>query len=115
MNYQIKTLPQGAELAGATPVMDEKTIAPGILAKHMAPKGKCGLLVVVEGACQFVWEDDPDQPIDCDPDHPVVIFPERYHHVILTGPVKLKVEFYTLPISLDGLDASAPRPGDDFI
>ena len=115
MNYQTKTLPQGAELAGATPVMDEKTIAPGILAKHMAPRGKCGLLVVEEGACQFVWEDEPDNPIDCDPDHPVVIFPERYHHVSLTGPVKLRVEFYTLPISLDGLDASAHRPGDDFI
>ena len=115
MNFQNAQLPPGAERAGATPTMDETTIAPGILAKHMAPKGKCGLLVVEEGACQFVWEDDQDNPIDCNPDHPVVIFPERYHHVVITGPVKLRVEFYTLPVTLQGLDSTASRPGEDFI
>ena len=95
--------------------MTHETIAPGILAKHMAPKGKCGLLVVEEGACQFVWEDDKENPIDCDPGHPVVIFPERYHHVRITGPVKLRVEFYTLPVTLGDFDDAAQRPGDDFI
>lgn len=115
MNFQNAQLPQGAELAGATPTMDELTIAPGILANHMAPKGKCGLLVVEKGACQFVWEDDTQHPIDCDPDHPVVIFPERYHHVSITGPVKLRVEFYSLPVSLEEFDTKASRPGDDFI
>ena len=84
MNFQNEKLPQGAELSGATPTMTEKTIAPGILAKHMAPKGKCGLLVVEEGACRFVWEDDADNPIDCDPGHPVGdlprTLPPRPHH-----------------------------------
>ncbi|MCG8563698.1 MAG: DUF1971 domain-containing protein [Desulfobacterales bacterium] len=115
MNYQNESLPRGATLAGATPMMDENSIAPGILKKHMAPKGKCGLLVVEEGACQFIWEDDPDTPIDCDPGHPVVIFPERFHHVKITGPVKLKVEFYSLPVTLEGLDPDAERPGENFI
>ena len=115
MNYQKESLPQGAVLAGATPVMDENTIAPGILKKHMAPKGKCGLLKVETGACQFIWEDDPDHPIDCDADHPVVIFPERYHHVKITGPVTLKVEFYSLPVTLGNMDDQAARPGEDFI
>ena len=115
MNYQDATLPEGAELAGSTPSMTEETIAEGILQNHMAPKGKCGLLVVEEGACQFVWEDDADNPIDCDPGHPVVIFPERYHHVRITGPVKLRVEFYSLPVTLGDFDASATRPGEDFI
>ena len=115
MNYQKDQLPDGAKLSGAAPVMTEKTIAPGILAKHMAPKGKCGFLVVEEGACQFVWEDDASNPIDCDPNHPVVIFPERYHHVAITGPVKLRVEFYALPVILEGLDETASRPGDNFI
>ena len=115
MNFQHASLPQGAELAGSTPVMDEHTIAPGILANHMAPKGKCGLLVVEEGSCQFVWEDDAENPIDCDPHHPVVIFSERFHHVVITGPVKLRVEFYSLPITMEGLHADALRPGDSFI
>ena len=115
MNFQNAEMPAGAELAGSTPVMTEETAIPGILANHMAPKGKCGRLVVEEGACQFVWEDDLDNPLDCDPDHPVVIFAERFHHVVLTGPVKLRVEFYSLPTTLGGLDPDAVRPGDDFI
>ena len=52
MNFQNAELPAGAELAGSTPVMTEETIVPGILANHMAPKGKCGLLVVEEGVTQ---------------------------------------------------------------
>jgi len=115
MNFQNAEMPAGAVLAGSTPTMTEETIVPGILANHMAPKGKCGLLVVEEGACQFVWEDDPDNIIDCDPEHPVVIFAERFHHVVLTGAVKLRVEFYALPVSLGDLDANAGRPGEDFV
>jgi tellurite resistance-related uncharacterized protein len=115
MNFQNAEMPAGAVLAGSTPTMTEETIVPGILANHMAPKGKCGLLVVEEGACRFVWEDDVDSPLDCDPDHPVVIFPERFHHVVLTGPVKLRVEFHTLPVSMGNLDPNAVRPGDDFV
>jgi tellurite resistance-related uncharacterized protein len=115
MNFQNADLPDGAELAGTTTTMTEETILPGILANHMAPKGKCGLLVVEEGACRFAWEDDLENPIDCDPDHPVVIFPERFHHVIVTGPVKLRVEFYALLTTVEGLDPKALRPGDDFV
>lgn len=115
MNFQNAEMPAGAVLAGSTPTMTEETIVPGILANHMAPKGKCGQLVVEEGACRFVWEDDPDNPLDCDPGHPVVIFAERFHHVVVTGPVKLRVEFYALPASLGEFNPDAGRPGNDFI
>jgi len=76
MNYQNMTLPAGAAFAAASPEMTEKTILPPILKKHMAPKGKCGYLVVKQGALQFVWE-DTGEVLDADPGHPVVIFPER--------------------------------------
>ena len=115
MNFQNAEMPTGAVLSGSTPVMTEETVIPGVLANHMAPKGKCGRLVVEEGACQFVWEDDPDNPLDCDPDHPVVIFPERFHHVVVTGPVKLRVEFYAMAATLGDFDPGAARPGKDFI
>lgn len=115
MNFQEASLPAGTVKIGTTPTMTEETIIPGILANHMAPKGKCGLLVVEEGACRFVWEDDTDNPIDCDADHPVVIFPERLHHVVVTGPVRLRVEFYSQPATLGDLDPDAGRPGEDFI
>jgi len=115
VNYQTAQLSAGAELVGKTPTMTEETVIPGILANHMAPKGKCGLLVVEKGACQFVWEDDAENPLDCDPDHPVVIFPERFHHVVITGPVSLRVEFYSVPATLGDFAPDAKRPGEDFI
>ena len=117
MNYQNATLPAGAVKAGSTPGMTEETVVPGILKKHLAPKGKFGYLVVEEGALQFVWEDDEDNVLDADPDHPIVIFPERYHHVSITGPVRFRVEFY----DVGGIDIAVgpkkkgERPGEDFI
>ena len=117
MNYQNKTLPQGAVKAGATPSMTEETVVAGILKKHLAPKGKFGYLVVEEGALQFVWEDDADNVLDADPAHPIVIFPERYHHVSITGKVRFRVEFYDVGgIDIaNSLTKAGERPGDDFI
>lgn len=117
MNYQNETLPQGAVKAGSTPSMTEKTVVAGILKKHLAPKGKFGYLVVEEGSLQFVWEDDPHNVLDADPDHPIVIFPERYHHVSLTGSVRFRVEFYDVGgIDIaNGLSKSGERPGQDYI
>ena len=57
MNYQNATLPKGALKVGSTPTMTEKTVVPGILKAHLAPRGKFGYLVVEEGSLQFVWED----------------------------------------------------------
>lgn len=117
MNFQNETLPARAQKAGSTPAMTEETVVPGILRKHLAPKGKTGYLVVEEGSLQFVWEDDVDNVLDADPEHPIVIFPERFHHVVITGPVRFRVEFYVLA---EGTGTEPPpkqgeRPGADFI
>jgi tellurite resistance-related uncharacterized protein len=96
MHYQNESFPEGAIKVGSTPSMTEETVVPGILKKHLAPKGKFGYLVVEEGSLQFVWEDDPDNVLDADPGHPIVIFPERFHHVSITGQVQFRVEFYKI-------------------
>ena len=117
MNYQNEKLPENAIKAGSTPSMTEKTVVPGILNKHLAPKGKIGYLVVEEGSLQFVWEDDEDNVLDADPEHPIVIFPERFHHVLITEKVRFRVEFYEVTKE-DTTDASlkkGERPGEDFI
>jgi len=97
--------------------MTQDTVVPGILKKHLAPKGKFGYLVVEEGSLQFVWEDEPDNVLDADPGHPIVIFPERFHHVSITGKVRFRVEFYKIATE-DTTDVShedGDRPGEDFI
>lgn len=97
MNFQEASLPTGAVKTGSTKSMTNETVVPGILGKHLTPEGKYGLLVVEEGALRFIWEDDASNALDADPDHPVAIEPERYHHVELTGPVQFRVEFYAVP------------------
>ena len=117
MNYQNATLPEGAVIVGSTPAMTEKTVVPGILKKHLAPRGKFGYLVVEEGSLQFVWEDEEDNVLDADPEHPIVIFPERFHHVSITDKVRFRVEFYEVPsgIASDAPQKEGERPGEDFI
>ncbi len=117
MNFQSASLPDGAIKAGSTPSMTEETVVQGILKKHLAPTGKYGYLVVEEGSLQFVWEDDPDHILDADAEHPIVIFPERYHHVSITGKVRFRVEFYQVPggIKMGSLLKEGQRPGEDFI
>lgn len=114
MNYQNDNLPVGATLTGSTPSMTEETVVKGILKNHLAPKGKYGLVVVEEGTLQFVWEDEKDNVIDADPAHPVVIYPERFHHVEITGAVKFRVEFYNPPSDNENEGKDGARPGEPF-
>jgi len=116
MNFQDEALPVQAAKVGSTPSMTNETVVPGILRKHLAPKGKYGLLVVEEGALQFVWEDDEVNVLDADPNHPIVIFPERYHHVVLGDPVRFRVEFYSSAAEGEAspADARADRPGEPY-
>ena len=115
MNYQNAALPKGAKLAGSTKLMDQDSVVPGILKKHLAPKGKWGYLVVETGSLQYVWEDDEDQVLDADPGHPIVIYPERFHHVVITGPVKFKVEFYVVDDAAAHENQQGDRPGEAFL
>lgn len=117
MNYQNEHLPEGAKFAASSPTLTEKTIPAPILKKHMAPHGKYGFLVVTQGALKFVWEDS-GEILDAAPEHPIVIFPERYHHVEISGPVEFRIEFYEVPQDMKQCaspDSSASRPGEQFL
>ncbi len=96
MNYQSKTLPEDVVKISNTATMTEETILPGILKNHATRQRRYGLLVVESGALQFVWEKE-DLVLDADPGHPIVIFPEKLHHVNITGKVQFHIEFYERP------------------
>lgn len=115
MNYQDAVLPDTAEKAGETKWMNQDTVVPGILKKHLAPKGKWGRLVVRSGSLEYVWEDDAENVLISDPGHPIVIYPERFHHVVITGPVEFKVEFYIVPESDAADQKEGDRPGEAFL
>ena len=117
MNFQDAQLPKGAVKVGSTPVMDENTVKAGILKSHLAPKGKYGFLVVEEGHLQYAWEDEEGPVIDSTPGHPIVIFPERYHHVKIVGAVKFRIEFYTVLNAVISVkhENEDRRPGQAFL
>ncbi len=115
MNYQNEILPESAEKVGSTPLMNQDTVVPGILKKHLAPKGKWGYIVVESGSLEYIWEDTPDEIIHADPGHPIVIFPERFHHVVITGPVEFRVEFYRVEQPADHSAQQGDRPGTAFL
>ena len=116
MNFQNKSLPTGVKKVGSTPMMTEDTVVPGLLKNHLAPKGKIGYLVVEEGSLEYIWEDDVDNVLTANPEHPIVIFPERFHHVVITGKVLFKVEFYELTEeTAETAPKQGERPGTDFI
>ena len=94
MKYQNEKLPDGLMKVGNTDSMTETTVLKGILQKHRTSKGKYALVVVEEGALQFVYEDEENNIFDADTSHHIVITLERFHHVILTGSVLFRVEFY---------------------
>ncbi len=114
MHFQKETLPQGAIKVGSTPSMTEKTVVKGILKNHLAPKGKYGLVVVEEGTLQFIWEDDKENILNADSQHPIVIPPERFHHVVITKPVVFRVEFYKVPKAGEEENKKGNRPGEVF-
>ncbi|AIO19580.1 hypothetical protein KQ51_01706 [Candidatus Izimaplasma bacterium HR1] len=114
MRFQKLPLPSKENKLGETTWLTEETVLKPILNKHMAPKGKVGLVIVKEGSLDFVWEDTPDDIITGNSYHPIVIEPERYHHVIITGNVLFKIEFYQDKPSNE-YDESAVRPGEAFI
>ncbi|MEG2077077.1 MAG: DUF1971 domain-containing protein, partial [Victivallaceae bacterium] len=113
-HYQHATLPRGVKLSASSPIFTDSTVPVAILKKHMAPKGKLGFLSVIKGALQFEWEDSGEK-FDADCEHPIVIYPERYHHVIIIEPVEFKIDFYTIPESVKVVDGTAIRPGEAFI
>ncbi len=115
MNYQNKNLPEGAVKVGSTPSMNQDTVVKGILKNHLAPKGKYGYIVVESGSLQFVWEDE-EGVLDADENNPIVIYPERYHHVRIEGNVEFRVEFYEVDeAGVDEVNQTGNRPGQRFL
>lgn len=87
-------LPDDVELVRTTPVFDETTIPPGLLAAHQVAAGVWGRLVVHAGAVTFMFEDQPNSVYVLDEGDSIVIGPQRPHRVVINGTVRLAIEFH---------------------
>lgn len=87
-------LPADAEMVRSTGEMTDTTVPAGLLRSHRLADGVWGRLVASAGRLRFVFEDDPDHPLDVAAGADVVIPPGRPHRVEITGPVTFRVDFH---------------------
>ncbi len=87
-------LPEGLELARTTDVFDNDTVPQGLLKAHRVADGVWGRLIVHTGTVTFVFEDQPEQPIEASPSQAVAIPPGRPHHLELDQSATFAVEFH---------------------
>ncbi len=87
-------LPDDVTLQRVTDVFDVDTVPAGLLRAHQVASGVWGRLVVVDGTVRFVWEDDPDHPVELVGGDTLVVPPLRRHHVELGGDARFHVEFH---------------------
>jgi tellurite resistance-related uncharacterized protein len=80
----------------STPVFDEATLPAAIRNAHDTKAGVWGLLRALEGEARLVFH-DPARTVVVTPGSPGVIAPQAVHHVELSGPARLQVEFYREP------------------
>jgi tellurite resistance-related uncharacterized protein len=82
-----------AEPYKVTQVWDQDSLPAAIRNRHNTKPGTWGLLRVLEGEVTLVFE-DPARAVLVTPATPAPIPPQQWHHVEVTGPMRLQVEFY---------------------
>ena len=76
-----------------TPVFDQDSLPQALRNAHNTKAGVWGLLRVLEGEVTLVF-DEPAREIVVSPAAPCEIPPQAWHHVEVTGPMRMQVEFY---------------------
>ena len=114
MKYQTIIIPRLRNKISETPWQTEKTISESLLNKHVVETGKVALIVINKGSLEFMWEDDPELIYNVDSSHPLVIGPNREHHLIVHGRVDFKIEYYNDAESMY-TDKEVMKPGNDYI
>lgn len=79
-----------------TPVFDDQSLPDAIRNEHSTKHGVWGLLRVLEGEVRLVFH-DPRREVRVTPDDPAPIPPQAVHHVEVSGPMRMQVEFYRDP------------------
>lgn len=72
---------------------DEASLPLAIRSRHNTKPGTWGLLRVLQGTVDLVFE-DPARRVHVTADEPAEIPPQAWHHVEVTGPMRMQVEFY---------------------
>jgi tellurite resistance-related uncharacterized protein len=89
--------PEGLTIVGRAGPWDCDSLPAGLLRAHRIAEGRWGRLRVHEGAVELQFEpgDGPDvAPLQVEAGGHQAIPPGAPHHVVLTGAVRLEIEFW---------------------
>lgn len=90
-------MPDGLVVVRVAGPFDEATVPAGLRRAHRMAAGTWGRLVVTEGTVGFTLETGPptERRLVAGDDQPIP--PAVDHHLIVHGPVRLRVEFLSSP------------------
>jgi tellurite resistance-related uncharacterized protein len=90
-----QTLPDGLEHVRTTPVFDNESVPPGLLAAHRIAEGVWGRLVVHSGSLLFRFEDTRETGRFIAASEHMIIPPGRAHRIELGDePTTFAIEFH---------------------
>jgi tellurite resistance-related uncharacterized protein len=89
----MQPMPQNLNCYKSTKIFNQDSIPKAILNRHNTQAGVWGKLIVLAGEVIFV-DLENNCEITATSERSVNIVPEAWHHLKVTGPVELKVEFY---------------------
>lgn len=72
---------------------DETSLPATLRSRHNTKPGTWGLLRVLEGSVDLVFE-EPERRVHVTPETPAEIPPQAWHHVELSGAMRMRVEFF---------------------
>jgi hemoglobin len=84
------TMPTPYSTAGE---FNQDTLPQALRNRHNTKAGVWGLLRVLKGEVTLVFE-DPPRAIRVTPEDPCELPPQAWHHVEVTGEMRMQVEFY---------------------
>ena len=87
-------VPAELRLARTTREFDETSLPSALRSTHKVARGVWGNVVVRSGSIDFVFDDDARTRRTLETGDTQPIPPERIHHLEITGPVRLVIEFY---------------------
>ena len=94
------SLPDGATVYRTVGPWDADSLPAGLRRTHRTKDGVWARLRVLEGAVTCVMHGPPEQRVRVVPGQPAAVAPGAPHHLELTGPVRLELDFLRLCGSL---------------
>lgn len=77
----------------SSPIFDEANLPTSLRAEHRTKSGTWGVARVIEGSVVMVYDDTAERRT-LTPDKPGLLAPDQPHHVEITGPMKMQIDFF---------------------